>query len=165
MELRLILALSRLLVAGTLCVAPVDAGLAARLRMSGLDRFAVQRPSALISAHAALLVVPGPVIGATSDIVGASRVSQRDRRCRALTGISQQRSSGWGERQDGESIGVFGMAVTVAGSIWLDAAVSLQAPAMGAEILPIVPMAIATIWAALAVRGIRGEGSSRRATG
>ncbi len=57
-------------------------------------------------------------------------------------------------------VGVLGMAVTLAGSIWLDVAVALQAPAMGAEIVPIVPMAIAAAWAASASRGLGQEGQS-----
>jgi hypothetical protein len=48
-------------------------------------------------------------------------------------------------------IGLIGMAVTLGGSLLLAVTVSLEAPSMGAEILPILPMAVAVAWAAAAV--------------
>jgi hypothetical protein len=47
-------------------------------------------------------------------------------------------------------IGLIGMAVTLGGSVLLTVSVSLEAPSMGAEILPIFPMAVAFAWAAAA---------------
>lgn len=48
-------------------------------------------------------------------------------------------------------IGLIGMAVTLGGSVLLTVSVALGAPSMGAEILPIFPMAFAGTWAAAAV--------------
>jgi hypothetical protein len=47
-------------------------------------------------------------------------------------------------------IGLIGMAVTLGGSVLLSVSVSLEAPSMGAEILPLIPMAVAVAWAAVA---------------
>ena len=47
-------------------------------------------------------------------------------------------------------IGLIGMAVTLGDSVLLNVSVSLEAPSMGAEILPIFPMAVAVVWAATA---------------
>jgi hypothetical protein len=57
-------------------------------------------------------------------------------------------------------VGVVAMAFAVAASVWLGVAVSLEAPAMGAELLPIIPMAVAAAWAA-ALRGSRGKSPNR----
>lgn len=59
-------------------------------------------------------------------------------------------------------LGVLGMAVTVAGSIWLGTAVSLEVPTMGAEVVPILPMAIAAAWAASALRRASRAGESHK---
>jgi hypothetical protein len=53
-------------------------------------------------------------------------------------------------------IGLLGLAVTLTGSVVLDVSVSLEAPSMGAEILPILPMALAVVWAARAIHRISG---------
>jgi hypothetical protein len=47
-------------------------------------------------------------------------------------------------------IGLIGMAVTLAGSVVLTVTVSVEAPSMGPELLPIFPMAVAVAWAAAA---------------
>jgi hypothetical protein len=49
-------------------------------------------------------------------------------------------------------IGLIGMAVTLGGSVLLTVSVSLEAPSMGAEILPIFAMAAAVAWAAAAAQ-------------
>jgi hypothetical protein len=53
-------------------------------------------------------------------------------------------------------IGLIGMAVTLGGSVLLTVTVSLEAPSMGAEILPIFPMAVAVAWAAAAAHRAKG---------
>jgi hypothetical protein len=58
-------------------------------------------------------------------------------------------------------VGVVAMAFAVAASVWLGVAVSLEAPAMGAELLPIIPMAVAAAWAAAALRGSRSKSPNR----
>ena len=50
-------------------------------------------------------------------------------------------------------IGLAAMVIALAGSVLLTIAVSFEAPSMGAEILPILPMAVAVVWAAAALRG------------
>ena len=49
-------------------------------------------------------------------------------------------------------LGVGAMALSVAGSVLVGAAVSLEAPAIGAPVLPIMVMAGAVVWAAAALR-------------
>ncbi len=60
-------------------------------------------------------------------------------------------------------LGVGAMAFAVAGSICVGAALSLEAPAIGAPILPIMMMAGAVVWAAVAIRraGIERLGRQR----
>ncbi len=60
-------------------------------------------------------------------------------------------------------LGVGAMAFAVAGSVCVGAALSLEAPAMGAPILPIMLMAGAVVWAAAALRraSIQRPGSQR----
>lgn len=59
-------------------------------------------------------------------------------------------------------IGLTSMAVALAGSVVLDVSVSLGAPSMGAEILPILPMAAAVAWAVAALH--RATGTKRKAS-
>ena len=55
-------------------------------------------------------------------------------------------------------VGALGMAVTVAISIWLGTAVSLEVPAMGAELVPVLPMAIAAAWTVSTLRRASRDG-------
>lgn len=59
-------------------------------------------------------------------------------------------------------VGVIGMAFTVIGSVWLSAAVTLDAPEIGAPVLLIIPMAAAAAWAAAALRRAAGEMAIQR---
>ncbi len=47
-------------------------------------------------------------------------------------------------------IGLIGMGITLAGSLVLTVSVTLEAPSMGAEIHPLIAMAVAAAWAAVA---------------
>ena len=60
-------------------------------------------------------------------------------------------------------LGVGAMALAVAGSVLVGVAVVLEAPAIGAPVLPITLMAGAVVWAAAALRraGVQGPGSQR----
>ena len=51
-------------------------------------------------------------------------------------------------------IGLIGMAITLAGSLVLTVSVTLEAPSMGAEILPLIAMAVALAWAAAAAHRV-----------
>jgi hypothetical protein len=51
-------------------------------------------------------------------------------------------------------IGAIGLAVTLTGSVVLDLSVSLEAPSMRAEILALLPMALAVLWAARTIHRI-----------
>lgn len=53
-------------------------------------------------------------------------------------------------------IGVMAMGLAAAGSLWLGVAVDLEAPEIGASILPVVPLSLAAGWAALALRRAGG---------
>jgi hypothetical protein len=53
-----------------------------------------------------------------------------------------------------ERIGLSGMAITFVGVVFLTMAVSLEAPSMGAEIPPILPMAVSVIWAAATIHRV-----------
>jgi H+/Cl- antiporter ClcA len=59
-------------------------------------------------------------------------------------------------------IGLISMAMTLAGSVVLTLAVSLEAPSMDAEILPILPMVVAVAWAAVAVRRVGADSTTDR---
>lgn len=59
-------------------------------------------------------------------------------------------------------VGVIGMAFTVIGSVWLGAAVTLDAPEIGAPVLLIIPMVVAALWAAAALRRAAGEMTIQR---
>jgi hypothetical protein len=59
-------------------------------------------------------------------------------------------------------IGLISMAITLAGSVVLTLAVSLEAPSMDAEILPILPMVVAVAWAAVAMRRVGADSTTDR---
>ncbi len=53
-------------------------------------------------------------------------------------------------------IGLIGMGITLAGSLVLTVSVTLEAPSMGAEIHPLIAMAVAAAWAAVAAHQVTG---------